>query len=179
MAERKDTPFTGEHFSAWCEKMVGQPYWYGSCVYKCSQSLLDRKAKQYPAHYTSSRMKRYKDDISKKNVCADCVGGCKGYAWTNGGVGVLESVAMLAKMLDKGLIDEADYLALETEYAAKFLPLFRYEKPCFSSTLLIRQTGEGSGFAATNAEDSRQAPQACTQRSARRFDGRKEGRVIQ
>ena len=46
MAERKDTPFTGEHFAAWCEKMVGQPYWYGSCVYKCTQNLLDRKAKQ-------------------------------------------------------------------------------------------------------------------------------------
>ena len=92
MAERKDTPFTGEHFAAWCEKMVGQPYWYGSCVYKCTQSLLDRKAKQYPAHYTSGRMKRYKDDIAKKKICADCVGGCKGYAWTNGGVGVLESI---------------------------------------------------------------------------------------
>ena len=92
MAERKNTPFTGEHFAAWCEKMVGQPYWYGSCVYKCTQSLLDRKAKQYPAHYTSGRMKRYKDDIAKKKVCADCVGGCKGYAWTNGGQGVLESI---------------------------------------------------------------------------------------
>lgn len=33
MAERKDTPFTGEHFAAWCEKMVGQPYWYGGVVY--------------------------------------------------------------------------------------------------------------------------------------------------
>ena len=65
MAERKDTPFTGEHFAAWCEKMVGQPYWYGGVVYKCTQNLLNRKAKQYPAHYTSSRMKRYKDDISK------------------------------------------------------------------------------------------------------------------
>ena len=31
-------------------------------------------------------------DIAKKKVCADCVGGCKGYAWTNGGVGVLESI---------------------------------------------------------------------------------------
>ena len=48
--------------------------------------------KQYPAHYTSGRMKRYKDDIAKKKVCADCVGGCKGYAWTNGGQGVLESI---------------------------------------------------------------------------------------
>ena len=55
----------------------------------------------------------------------------------------LTGVAMLAEMLDKGLINETDYSALETEYAAKFLPLFRYEKPCFSSTLLIRQTNEG------------------------------------
>ena len=92
MAERKNTPFTGEHFAAWCEKMVGQPYWYGGVVYKCTQNLLDRKSKQYPAHYTSGRMKRYKDDIAKKKVCADCVGGCKGYAWTNGGQGVLESI---------------------------------------------------------------------------------------
>lgn len=43
----------------------------------------------------------------------------------------LAGVAMLTEMLDKGLIDEADYSALEIEYAAKFLPLFRYEKPCF------------------------------------------------
>ena len=55
----------------------------------------------------------------------------------------LTGVAMLAEMLDKGLIDEADYAALETEYAAKFLPLFRYEKPCLSPTLLITQTDEG------------------------------------
>ena len=55
----------------------------------------------------------------------------------------LAGVVILAEMLDKRLIDEADYSALETEYAAKFLPLFRYEKPCFSSTLLIRQTSEG------------------------------------
>ncbi len=55
----------------------------------------------------------------------------------------LAGVAMLVKMLDKGLIDEVDYSALETEYAAKFLPLFRYEKPCFSSIFLITQTDEG------------------------------------
>ena len=89
----------------------------------------------------------------------------------------VDSSSTVTKLLDKGLINEADYSALETEYAAKFPPLFRYEKPCFSSALLITQTGEGSGFAATNAEDSRQAPQACIQRSARRFDGRKEGRL--
>lgn len=55
----------------------------------------------------------------------------------------LTGVAMLAEMLDRSLINEADYSALETEYAAKFLPLFRYEKPCFLSTLLITQTDEG------------------------------------
>ena len=23
-------PFTNEHFADWCQKMVGQPYWYGT-----------------------------------------------------------------------------------------------------------------------------------------------------
>ncbi|MBQ7656066.1 MAG: peptidoglycan-binding protein, partial [Clostridia bacterium] len=89
---RIDTPFTGEHFAAWCVKMIGQPYWYGTCVYKASDSLLSRKAKQYPSHYGSGRMSRYRRDIAAKTVVADCVGGCKGYAWTNGGQGVLEAI---------------------------------------------------------------------------------------
>ena len=92
MAERKDTPFTGEHFAAWCEKMVGQPYWYGTCVYKATNSLLSRKSNQYPSSYASSRMSRYKQDIANKAVVSDCIGGCKGYAWTNGGQGVLEAI---------------------------------------------------------------------------------------
>jgi hypothetical protein len=92
MPERIDIPFTNEHFAAWCQKMLGQPYWYGAVVYKCTKSLLTRKAKQYPSHYGSNRIARYQDDITKNKVCADCVGGCKGYAWTNGGQGVLESI---------------------------------------------------------------------------------------
>ena len=92
MAERIDTPFTGEHFAAWCEKMVGQPYWYSAVVYKCTENLRSRKAKQYPAHYGSSRTARYRDNIAKKKVCADCVGLIKGYNWTNGGQGVIESI---------------------------------------------------------------------------------------
>ena len=32
MADRINTPFTNEHFADWCQKMVGQPYWYGTCV---------------------------------------------------------------------------------------------------------------------------------------------------
>lgn len=92
MSERINTPFTNEHFAAFCLSMLGQPYWYGTVVYKCTESLRSRKAKQYPSHYGSSRTARYKQDIAAKKVCADCVGGCKGYAWTNGGKGVVESI---------------------------------------------------------------------------------------
>ena len=92
MTERIATPFTNEHFAAFCLSMVGQPYWYGTVVYKCSDSLLSRKTAQYPSHYGSSRTSRYKQDIAAKKVCADCIGGSKGYAWTGGGKGVLESI---------------------------------------------------------------------------------------
>ncbi len=92
MLERIGIPFTNEHFIAWCEKMIGQPYWYGTTVNKCSEALLTRKTKQYPSHYTSGRTSRYKDDIAKKKVCADCVGACKGYSWANGGENVLEAI---------------------------------------------------------------------------------------
>ena len=32
MAERIDTPFTNEHFAAYCLRMVGHPYWFGTCA---------------------------------------------------------------------------------------------------------------------------------------------------
>lgn len=92
MADRKNTPFTNEHFAAYCEKMLGQPYWFGTVVYKCTESLRFRKAAQYPSHYGSDRTARYKQDIANKKVCADCIGGAKGYAWTSGGIGVVESI---------------------------------------------------------------------------------------
>ena len=92
MADRINTPFTNEHFANWCQKMVGQPYWYGTCVYKATNSLLSRKSNQYPSSYASSRMSRYKQDIANKAVVSDCIGGCKGYAWTGGGQGVLEAI---------------------------------------------------------------------------------------
>ncbi|MDD3881797.1 MAG: peptidoglycan-binding protein [Eubacteriales bacterium] len=92
MAERINTPFTNEHFIAFCEKMLGQPYWYGTCLYKCRASLLSSKSSQYPDSYTSSRQSRYQQDIAQKKVAADCIGACKGYAWTGGGLGVLESI---------------------------------------------------------------------------------------
>ena len=89
---RIETPLTNEHFAAFCEKMLGQPYWYGCCLYKCSSGLLTKKAKQYPKAYTSARMARYNRDIANRNVCADCIGAAKGYAWTNGGIGILEGI---------------------------------------------------------------------------------------
>ena len=94
MPDRINTPFTNEHFTDWCLKMAEKksPYWYGCCVYKASASKLASKTAQYPDHYGSSRTARYKQDIANKQVVADCVGGCKGYAWTNGGQGVLEAI---------------------------------------------------------------------------------------
>ena len=66
----------------------------------------------------------------------------------------LAGVAVANDMLRRGLISEADFSALETAFAEKYRPLFRYEKPCLFPTLLITQTDEGSGFAATSAEDN-------------------------
>ena len=92
MPDRINTPFTNEHFAAFCLSMLGQPYWYGTALHKCSESLRASKARQYPSHYGSSRTSRYRDDIAKKKVCADCMGAAKGYAWTNGGQGVLAAI---------------------------------------------------------------------------------------
>ena len=101
MSERILIPFTNEHFAEFCRRMEGQPYWYGTCVYKCTSSLLSSKSRQYPTHYKDSRTARYKDDIAKKKVAADCVGGGKGYAWTNGGTGVLEAIGTDNKLPKK------------------------------------------------------------------------------
>ena len=58
-------------------------------LYKCTESLRSRKAAQYPSHYASGRTARYRQDISEKKVCADCIGAVKGYAWTGGGQGMM------------------------------------------------------------------------------------------
>ena len=92
MSERIKEPFTNEHFAAYCERMVGQPYWYGTCGYKATESLLSRKAEQYPQYYEDSRTARYRQDIASHAVVADCIGGAKGYAWTNGGEAILASI---------------------------------------------------------------------------------------
>lgn len=97
MAEK----FTSQHFVEFCEKFVGRPYWYGTCVYTCTQDRYNSKSKQYPSHYTSSRAAKYKQHIAAKEVCSDCVGMIKGYAWTNGGDTVFESIGTGSKIISK------------------------------------------------------------------------------
>lgn len=92
MAENATVPLTGAHFAAFCEKMVGQPYWYGTCCYKATQSLLTSKTKQYPAYYSDAHAARYQQDIAARAVVADCIGGAKGYAWTDGGQSILAAI---------------------------------------------------------------------------------------
>ena len=51
-------------------------YWYGTCGYKCTESLYNAKAKQYPSHYMA--------DIRAGKMCADCVGLIKAFFWMSG-----------------------------------------------------------------------------------------------
>lgn len=136
---RKDIPFTDEHFVAFIQRFVGMPYWYGTVVYKCTESRLQSKARQYPAHYSSSRMSKYRDAIKKKLVCADCVGLVKGYMWTNGGQGVIESIGT-----DK---------TFENKYASHGCPdksangMFSYAKSCGMEYGTIKTMPEIPGIA--------------------------------
>lgn len=85
--------FKASQLVGFCLDMVGMPYWYGTCVYPCTASLLTRKSSQYPSHYTSGRTSKYKKNISERKVCMDCIGMIKGFFWTNGGVGVREYIS--------------------------------------------------------------------------------------
>ncbi|MBQ4121488.1 MAG: peptidoglycan-binding protein [Clostridia bacterium] len=82
--------FKVAQFIAFVLSMVGQKYWYGTCVYICTKSLLKSKTKQYPTHYGSSRTSTYEKHIAARHICMDCIGLIKGFFWTNGGEGVLE-----------------------------------------------------------------------------------------
>ena len=98
---KKTMGLTNIDFVNFLKQMVGQPYWYGTCVYNCTASVLKSKSKQYPSHYASSRMAKYNKAIANKCVCADCVGLGKGFIWTNGGVGVIEAIGTGKKIVSK------------------------------------------------------------------------------
>jgi hypothetical protein len=72
---------------AWCEAALaaGAKYWYGTCWYEADDDLLKRKAKQYPSHYTASRMSTYRKHIAANKMVCDCVGLIKGFFWTSNG----------------------------------------------------------------------------------------------
>ena len=85
--------FTSAQLVAFVISMIGMPYWYGTCVFKCTSSLLTSKARQYSSHYGASRMPKYRQAVAEKKVCTDCVGLIKGFFWTNGGKGVADYIA--------------------------------------------------------------------------------------
>ena len=87
-AEEKATVFraTGAGLAAFAENVfkAAWVYWYGTCGYKCTQSLYESKKKQYPKHYKADRTARYMQDIREGKMCADCVGLIKAYFWLSG-----------------------------------------------------------------------------------------------
>lgn len=85
--------FKSSELVSFVKRMIGQPYWYGTCVYICTNELLEKKTAQYPSHYGSSRTATYEKHIANRMVCSDCIGLIKGFFWTNGGQGVLEYIA--------------------------------------------------------------------------------------
>ena len=92
----------------WAKKWVGMPYWYGCVCYKCTQDLLTRKTRQYPKHYISNRMARYKADIAGGKWASDCIGLAKGYMWwdsTKGGV--RDAVNGCPDMSANGMLEKA------------------------------------------------------------------------
>ena len=66
------------------QAVLKRPYWYGTCGYECTDSLLKSKAKQYPKHYGEDRIARYRRDIEARQYCADCVGGAIKWAVWSG-----------------------------------------------------------------------------------------------
>lgn len=77
--------FTNLEHAKWLREQVQlkRPYWYGTYHNKCTEKLLQKKAKQYPAHYTEKRMLTYRKHIEAGQTCGDCVGAAiKGAVWS-------------------------------------------------------------------------------------------------
>lgn len=72
-------------YVAWLREQarLKRPYWYGCYHNPCTEALLQRKAKQYPSHYTSGRMSTYRKHIAAAQIAGDCVNGAiKGAIWS-------------------------------------------------------------------------------------------------
>ena len=77
---------TGAGLAGFAETVYadGWVYWYGTCGYKCTETLYETKKRQYPQHYGKDRTERYMQDIRAGKMCADCVGLIKAYFWMSG-----------------------------------------------------------------------------------------------
>ena len=77
--------FTNIKHAEWLREQarLKRPYWYGTYYNKCTEKLLNRKAKQYPKHYTAKRMPTYRKHIEAGQIAGDCVNGAiKGAIWS-------------------------------------------------------------------------------------------------
>ena len=77
--------FTNIEHAKWlrAQALRKRPYWYGTYYLPCTEALLEKKKRQYPAHYGEGRMARYRQDIENGQVCGDCVNGAiKGAVWS-------------------------------------------------------------------------------------------------
>lgn len=81
-----ETMFTNLQLAAYCEQVYAASwvYWYGTCGYKCTKELYNRKKEQYPKYYTTARESGYSADIKAGRMCADCVGLIKSFFWKGG-----------------------------------------------------------------------------------------------
>lgn len=77
--------FTNIEHVEWLREQARRrrPYWYGVYYLPCTESLLNKKARQYPAHYGESRMPTYRKHIEAGQIAGDCVNGAiKGAIWS-------------------------------------------------------------------------------------------------
>lgn len=77
--------FTNVEHVRWIREQIAakRPYWYGVYYLPCTEALLAKKAKQYPAHYKANRFARYSQDVKNNQIAGDCVNGAiKGAVWS-------------------------------------------------------------------------------------------------
>lgn len=102
--------YKAREFVEACKRLVGMPYWYGTCIYPCSRSLLASKKAQYPTHYRDSRMRKYESDCEKHLLAMDCVGLIKGFFWCGGLepiISFLNGASSLPRKYGRGIPDKS------------------------------------------------------------------------
>ena len=102
--------YKAREFAEACKRLVGMPYWYGTCIYPCSRSLLASKKVQYPVHYRESRMRKYESDCEKHLLAMDCVGMIKGFFWCGGLdpiLSYLNGASSLPRKYGRGIPDKS------------------------------------------------------------------------